>query len=94
LVNLIQRRALALPVSEADIEEAIRFVGHDFSVITAEQEAFLRDVDGGDGVVRPNAGQVQLMARLLQNHMLLGHLNGRGDWYEVHPLARRALALE
>jgi hypothetical protein len=24
--------------------------------------------------------------------MLLGHLNGQ-DWYEVHPLARRALGL-
>jgi hypothetical protein len=32
------------------------------------------------------------MARLLQSHMLLGHLNGQ-DWYEVHPLARRALGL-
>jgi len=33
------------------------------------------------------------MALLLQSHMLLGHLNGTGDWYEVHPLARRALGL-
>ena len=42
--------------------------------------------------MRPAADQVQLMARLLVTHMLLGHLNGE-DWYEVHPLTRRALGL-
>jgi len=30
------------------------------------------------------------MDRLLQGHLLLGHLKGR-HWYEVHPLALSAL---
>ena len=33
---------------------------------------------------------MRLMARLLQQHLLLGHLNG-SDWYEVHPLTKRTL---
>lgn len=92
LVNLILRRDLPMPVNPEHIEEAIRYIAHDFSTITKEQEVFLREVAAGDGTVRPAADQVQLMARLLQSHMLLGHLNGH-DWYEVHPLARRALGI-
>lgn len=90
LVNLMLRRSLALPVTAAHVEEAIRFVAHDFSTLTQEQALFLQKVAQGNGTVRPAAGEVQLMARLLQSHMLLGHLNGE-DWYEVHPLAERAL---
>jgi hypothetical protein len=92
VVNLMLRRSLTLPLRDEHIEEAIGFVAHDFLAMTAEQEAFLRRVASGDGTVRPAASEVQLMARLLQSHMLLGHLNGQ-DWYEVHPLARRALGL-
>ncbi len=61
--------------------------------MTAEQKAFLLDVAAGDGAVDPKESEVQLMARLLQSHMLLGHLNSQ-DWYEVHPLAKRALGLQ
>ena len=93
LVNLILRRSLPLPVAPEHIDEAIRYIAHDFSTITLEQERFLRSVAEGDGTVRPAADEIQLMARLLQSHMLLGHLNGQ-DWYEVHPLARRSLGIE
>jgi hypothetical protein len=92
VVNLILRRSLALPLRDEHVEEAIGLVAHDFMKMTAEQKAFLRDVAAGDGTVDPKESEVQLMARLLQSHMLLGHLNSQ-DWYEVHPLARRALGL-
>ena len=92
MVNLMLRRSLTLPLRDEHVEEAISLVAHDFLAMTAEQEAFLRWVASGDGTVRPPDSEVQLMARLLQSHMLLGHLNGQ-DWYEVHPLARRALDL-
>ena len=92
VVNLLLRRSLTPPLDDEHVEEAIALVAHDFLVMTAEQEAFLRQVASGSGTVRPAASEVQLMARLLQSHMLLGHLNGQ-DWYEVHPLARRALGL-
>lgn len=92
LMNLILRLGLELPVTTDHVDEAITLVGRYFAAMTEEQATFLRAVAVGDGTVRPEAGQVQLMARLLQGHMLLGHVNGE-DWYEVHPLARRALGL-
>lgn len=92
MVSLLLRMSLTPPLREEHVEEAIALVAHDFMTMTAEQEAFLRRVASGDGTVRPAASEVALMARLLQSHMLLGHLNGQ-DWYEVHPLARRALGL-
>ncbi len=92
VVNLTMRSSLSLPLSDGQIEEAIGYVAHDFLTMTQEQEAFLRQVAAGDGTVRPKTAEIALMARLLQSHMLLGHLNGQ-DWYEVHPLARRALGL-
>jgi hypothetical protein len=92
VVNLILRRSLTPPLGDEHVEEAIGLVAHDFLAMTAEQEAFLRLVESGDGTIRPKESEVQLMAQLLQSHMLLGHLNGQ-DWYEVHPLTRRALGL-
>lgn len=92
LINLMLRLSIELPVIAANVEEAIQLVARDFAAMTAEQADFLRSVASGEGVVRPLAGEVQLMARLVQSHMLLGHVNGE-DWYEVHPLARRALGL-
>ncbi len=93
LINLVLRLSVPLPVSDEHIEEAIGNVAHDFSQLTTQQESFLRRIAAGDGSVRPEESEVQRMALLLQSHMLLGHLNGTGDWYEVHPLARRALGL-
>ena len=92
VVNLMLRRSLTLPLRNEHVEEAMSLVAHDFMKMTAEQKAFLLQVAAGDGTVDPQESEVQLMARLLQSHMLLGHLNGQ-DWYEVHPLARRALGL-
>lgn len=90
LVNLTLRRRLELPLGDEHIEEAIGFVAHDYAQLTAESQAFLLRVAGGDGVVVPAAAEVQLMARLIASQMLLGHMNGQ-DWYEVHPLTLRAL---
>lgn len=92
VINLMLRRSLPPPLRDEHVEEAIGLIAHDFMKMTAEQKAFLRQVASGDGTVVPQESEVQLMARLLQNHMLLGHLNSQ-DWYEVHPLARRALGL-
>jgi hypothetical protein len=92
LINLMLRLSLELPVGPADVEEAVRLVARDFAAMTEEQAAFLKTVAAGHGLVRPHADEVQLMARLVQSHMLLGH-SGDEDWYEVHPLARRALGM-
>lgn len=92
VINLILRRSLTPPLRDEHVEEAIGLIAHDFTRMTAEQKAFLLRVASGDGTVHPAESEVQLMVRLLQSHLLLGHLNGQ-DWYEVHPLARWALGL-
>lgn len=92
LVSLISRLALTLPVEDGHVDEAISLLERDFQGFTAESERFLRNVAGGNGIVHPPEAEVQLMVRMLQGHMLLGHLNG-APWFEVHPLARKALGL-
>ncbi len=85
-------RGLALPVSEEHVQDALNTVAHSFSSVTKEQADFLRRVIASKGIPEPTDDEVQLMARLMDTHMLLGHKNGQ-DWYEVHPLARRVLNL-
>lgn len=92
LMNLILRLGLELPLKTEHVTEAIDLVARGFATVTREQGDFLRAVDAGNGTVQPTGDAVQLMARLLQSHMLLAHRNGE-TWYEVHPLARRALGL-
>lgn len=90
LVNLMRRRSLELPVTDDDVDEAIGYIAHDFMQMTAEQRDLLITIAEHDGTFEPPNDQVQLMTRLLTSHMLLFHRNGK-DWYEVHPLTRRAL---
>jgi hypothetical protein len=85
-------RGLPLPVTAEHVEQALDSVAHSFSSVTKEQADFLRAVQRANGILEPAGNEVQLMASLMDTHMLLGHTNGR-DWYEVHPLARRALGL-
>ncbi|MFL6121572.1 hypothetical protein [Actinophytocola sp.] len=85
-------RGLTLPVREEHVEDALDTVAHGFSSVTREQADFLRRVIATNGMPEPTDSEVQLMARLMDTHMLLGHKNGR-DWYEVHPLAVRVLNL-
>ena len=92
LTNLVFRTHTALPLTDEQVTEAVGYVARDYATLTAEQVQFLRQVAAGDGTVRPAADDVPLLARLLQGHLLLGHLNGH-DWYEVHPLTRVALGL-
>ena len=92
LLNLILRQSLSLPVDRSAVDEAIRNVEHDFGSVTREQADFLIKVHEADGQIVPSVNEVGLMARLLQQHMLLSHLNGT-DWYEVHPLAMKALGM-
>lgn len=93
IVGLILRGSLTLPVTFDVVEEAIHTLAHDFGSVTQEQAVFLARVDQAGGQnINPTADEVGLLARLLQTHMLLSHLNG-SDWYEVHPLAKRALNL-
>lgn len=90
LMNLTLRLGLELPVRREHVAEAIGLVARGFATVTREQAEFLYEVDLADGSVRPDEENVQLMARLLQSHMLLAHRNDE-EWYEVHPLARRLL---
>ena len=92
VITQVYGRRLNLPVTTGDVEEALDSMAHSFSNVTSEQASFLRRVNAAGGVLDPNEGEVHLMARLMDTHMLLAHLNGR-DWYEVHPLARRSLGL-
>lgn len=92
VMNLTLRLGLELPLKAEHVAEAIDLVARGFATVTREQAEFLVAVELSDGAVQPADDTVQLMARLLQSHMLLGHRNGE-SWYEVHPLARRALDL-
>lgn len=91
---LSNARASALPAERTRVEEAIDKVAFGFASITQENADLLRSIHETRGTrFHPPADQVGRMARLLHTHMLLGHQNGE-TWYEVHPLARRALGLE
>jgi hypothetical protein len=92
LITLVFSRRLELPVEDEAVDEALARVGHGFASITLEDGDFLRWVAERRGVIQPPASQVHRLARLMNTHMVLGHLNHE-SWYEVHPLARRALNL-
>jgi energy-coupling factor transporter ATP-binding protein EcfA2 len=92
LITLAFSRRLDLPVGPAAVAEAVARVGHGFASITREDAEFLRWIAGQRGAIEPPAEQVHRLARLMNAHMVLGHLNHE-SWYEVHPLARRALDL-
>jgi hypothetical protein len=92
IITQVYGRGLRLPVTAKDVEDALDAIAHSFSSVTSEKAEFLRKVAAAGGVIEPTENEVHLMARLMDTHMLLAHLNHR-DWYEVHPLARRALDL-
>lgn len=92
IITRAHGRQTTLPVDQAQVEEAITVVARDFSGITKENGACLRRIDQEHGRFEPAAGEVDRLARLLDTHMLLAHLNGE-TWYEVHPLARNTLGL-
>jgi len=92
VITHVYGRRLELPVTASQVEEALDSMAHSFSSVTKEQADFLRRVMAAGGVIEPTEGEVHLMARLMDTHMVLAHLNGQ-DWYEVHPLARRSLEL-
>jgi len=92
VITQVYGRGLPLPVTAGDVEQALDGLTHSFASVTSEKAEFLRKVAAAKGVIEPHENEVHLMARLMDTHMLLGHLNHR-DWYEVHPLARRALGL-
>lgn len=92
LTRLMLRLRTDLPLTRADVDEAIAEVARDYAALTRRQADFLTAVARGNGTVRPEDGDVQMMARMLAGQLLLAHRNGE-DWYEVHPLARRALGL-
>jgi hypothetical protein len=92
VITAVYGRGLTLPISADHLEEVLNSVAHGFSSVTREQADFLRRVIRSNGTPEPADSEVQLMARLMDTHMILGHKNGH-DWYEVHPLARRVLDL-
>ncbi len=92
LIMLMNGRRLSLPALPEHVQESIGKVALAFSSITREDATFLRQVDEARGDIEPEAAEVGRLARLLHTHMILAHRKG-GTWYEVHPLARRALGL-
>lgn len=92
VITHVYGRGLSLPVTTDELDDALDSIAHSFSSVTKEQLDFLQRVTDAGGLVVPTEQEVHLMARLMDTHMLLAHLNGR-NWYEVHPLARRALGL-
>jgi hypothetical protein len=68
-------------------------ITHGFSNITKEDAEFMRLIHTRRGLVEPREHEVHRLARLMNTHMVLAHLNHE-NWYEVHPLARRTLGLE
>jgi len=92
IITQVYGRGIALPVNIAQIDEALDAIARSFASLTKEKADFLRRFAATDGVLEPAESEVHLMARLMDTHMLLAHINGQ-DWYEVHPLARRALGM-
>lgn len=91
LINLVNGGGDTLPVGRDRVLEAIAHVAGDYGQLSREDADFLRGVrDDGTGEIEPGEEQIGRMARLLDQHMLLAHGNG-DTWYEVHPLAQRAL---
>jgi len=90
VITLAFSRRLELPVGADAVDEALARVGHGFASITREDANFLRWIAAQQGAIEPPADQVHRLARLMNTHMVLGHLN-HDSWYEVHPLARRVL---
>ncbi|MGH8896712.1 MAG: hypothetical protein ACRDZ4_06725 [Egibacteraceae bacterium] len=93
LITIVNSRGVPLPAEAEHVEEAITSVALGFSKITKEDADFLRRVHQEGGEIEPRADEVGRLARLIDTHMLLEHLNGDA-WYEVHPLARPILGLE
>lgn len=93
LITLVNGRGIDLPVPADHVRTAIESVARGFSQITQEDADFLRLVHEAQGTAKPSKDQVKALARLVDTHMLLTHMNGE-TWYEVHPLARRTLGLE
>lgn len=91
-ILLVHANASVLPAEARHVAKAIDTVARDFSQVTEEDAAFLRSIVEAQGVVRPSAPDVPRLARLVDAHMVLTHLDEE-PWYEVHPLARRALGL-
>lgn len=92
LVKIVAKLSLPLPVSASHVTDAVNEVAREYAETTVEQAEFIRVVATGDGECQPTDQQVPLMGQLLRSQMLLSHTNG-SQWYEVHPLARRALGL-
>lgn len=93
LILILNARGAPLPASTELVDEAIGKVAFGFSSITREDAELLRRIDGSaDGAIEPASDEIQRLARLLRQHMVLAHLNGQ-LWFEVHPLARRGLGL-
>ena len=83
-------RNAGLPVGADHVGRAVNSIARDFAGITEENAACLRQVMDRGGTVQPATAEIDRLARLLDTHMLLAHVND-DTWYEVHPLARRAL---
>jgi energy-coupling factor transporter ATP-binding protein EcfA2 len=93
LITLAHAQRLTFPVGTDTAEEAIIRVGRGFSNITNEDAQFMRLIHRRRGLVEPRESEVHRLARLMNTHMVLAHLNHE-NWYEVHPLACRTLGLE
>lgn len=85
-------RGTELPVDADHVEDALTVVARDFASISTENADCLRRVHAEGGASQFAGGERDRLAALLDTHMLLAHLNG-DLWYEVHPLAGRALGL-
>jgi hypothetical protein len=84
----------ALPVGDGLIERVVTETARQFGVFTREDAALLRLIHAGrTEVFEPPADRVHRMSQLMDAHVVLAHLNGE-QWFEVHPLARRALKLD
>ncbi len=79
-------RHAELPITDDLMDEAVRAVRADFGQMTAETGDILSEVKQAQGNYVVPEQNVQRVARLMRQHVLLPHLNGTW-WYEIHPLA-------
>ena len=94
LVREVLRRAGRFPVEGSDIAAVVDALAEDYARVIRETDLeILCEVAETHQVPRSDAAKLAAFGRLLERWLVLAYRNG-GEWYELHPLVRRAQILQ
>lgn len=86
--NLVQQNR-EFPVPQAAIDKVITALADEYAQVYRDTYAEVLKVIGTTHRLPQNDDdQTRLLARLIQNMLVLAYRNGR-EWYDIHPLLRR-----